>query len=64
MIGKIWSVQDYIGEIKPSSKKQRDAVAFCERELQIVFSGNIADSIECSDFLDEYLDLARDCNRM
>lgn len=60
MIPKVWSIQNYIGEVKPSSKKQRDAIAFCERELQIKFLGNIADSRQCSDFLDEYLDLARE----
>jgi len=42
-----------------STPKQKAAVRFCEEVLNIEFEGNIESKQECSQFLTEYLDLAK-----
>lgn len=42
-----------------STPKQKAAVHFCEEILGIEFEGNIESKQECSQFLTEYLDLAK-----
>lgn len=45
---------------KKSTDRQKAAIHFCESWLQIKFTGNINDFYEVSDFLSEYLELAKD----
>lgn len=42
------------------SKKQKEAVKFCEQVLNIKFVGNINDFNDVSNFLFDYLDDAKD----
>lgn len=45
---------------RKSTDRQKAAVHFCESWLSIKFEGNINDFYEVSDFLSEYLELAKD----
>lgn len=45
---------------RKSTAKQKAAVHFCEQWLHTVFEGNIEDFYEVSDFLSDYLDLAKE----
>lgn len=42
-----------------TTEKQKEAVRFCERWLDITFSGDIDNFEEVSNFLYEYLDSAK-----
>ena len=45
---------------KRSTARQRAAIHFCEDWLDIQFTGNIEDFYDCSEFLSEYLDSAKE----
>lgn len=45
--------------MKKSTKKQQEAVKYCEEWLYIEFDGNIEDFNDCSQFLDIYLEEAK-----
>lgn len=45
---------------KRSTDRQKAAVRFCEQWLYCKFEGNINDFYEVSDFLSEYLEIAKD----
>ena len=42
-----------------STKRQKAAVRYCENWLSIEFTGNIENFVECSLFLSEYLEEAK-----
>ncbi len=42
-----------------ATSKQQSAVRFCERILNIKFTGNINSGKQCSDFLSDYLEIAK-----
>ena len=46
-----------------STTKQRNAVEYCEQWLCIEFEGNINDFDDCFDFLELYLDEAKQTER-
>lgn len=48
-----------IRKSRPSTQGQKDAVILCEEMLGIEFTGNIDNFIECSNFLNKYLDDAK-----
>ncbi len=54
-----WLVVSYYPTNTKSTAKQKSAVYFCEQFLNIPFKGNIDSSLECSHFLSEYLDIAK-----
>lgn len=54
-----WLVVSYYPTNTKSTAKQKSAVYFCEQFLNIPFEGNIDSSLECSHFLSEYLDIAK-----
>lgn len=51
-----WTIKEIDNQ---STMRQRDAVYFCEEILGISFSGNIMNKLECSIFLHDYLDIAK-----
>lgn len=51
-----WTIKEIDNQ---STTRQRDAVHFCEEILGISFSGNIMNKLECSIFLHDYLDIAK-----
>lgn len=45
---------------KKSTKKQKNTVHFIESWCDITFEGNINDFFEVSDFISDYLDIAKE----
>ena len=54
-----WLVVSYYPTNTKSTAKQKSAVYFCEQFLNIPFKGNINSNLECSSFLSEYLNIAK-----
>ncbi len=52
-----WIIKEY-SDYK-STSKQQSAVKFCENILNIEFTGNINSGKDCSDFLSEFLEQAK-----
>lgn len=51
--------QKHLERLKHSTDRQRAAVHFCERVMDIEFDGDITNSSDCSHFLDLYLEDAK-----
>lgn len=54
-----WIIVSYYPVNGKSTAKQKSAVYFCEQMLNIPFKGNINSNLECSSFLSEYLNIAK-----
>lgn len=54
-----WIIVSYYPANSKSTAKQKSAVYFCEHMLNIPFKGNINSNLECSSFLSEYLNIAK-----
>lgn len=52
-----------VSRIIKSTEKQRKAVKYCEEFLYIEFEGNIMSARDCSEFLNLYLEEAKDRER-
>lgn len=50
---------DWKIKIQKSTNRQKSAVRFCERMLDVTFKGNIEYFDHCSSFLNKYLDEAK-----
>lgn len=56
-----WKIESINIKItKRSTPRQKTAISFCEQWLDIKFCGNIEDFYDCSEFLSEYLDNAKE----
>lgn len=56
-----WKIESINIKItKRSTPRQKTAINFCEQWLDIKFCGNIEDFYDCSEFLSEYLDNAKE----
>lgn len=54
-----WRIVKYTPADYKSTPKQRSAVKWCEHILGIKFKGNINSGLSCSNFLYDYLNLAK-----
>lgn len=54
-----WTIISFHPADHESTPKQRAAVKFCKYILGIDFDGNIKSYQDCSSFLDEYLEIAK-----
>lgn len=53
-----WQITTIVYSTKRSTNKQKKAIQFVEKTLDITFDGNLNDFYECSDFLSDYLEEA------
>lgn len=54
-----WTIISFYPSNLKSTSKQRAAVKFCEHILSVDFDGNIESFQDCSAFLGEYLEIAK-----